>query len=83
MPTATTRRILAYLRDNVVAGVDTLADAREFIEVLDDVGAEERAFLRVAFHDEACMEFMYAKFVGAPRSRRDGSARRRMSSARV
>jgi hypothetical protein len=82
MISSSTLRILIYLRRNVVAGIETLGEAQEFIDVLEGVADEERTFLRLALSDRECLDFFYEKYARVPEgARRVDAARRRRAPA--
>ena len=58
MPTTRALKILGFLANNITSGVETVDEARDFIECLKELDEAERLFLNAALQNPETIGFL-------------------------
>ena len=62
MATRGVRNVLSFLRDNVKNGLESIDDARSFVESIEGLTENEGLFLKLALHSRSELEAAYARY---------------------
>ena len=73
------RNIYIFLRANIIKGLDTVQSARSFVEKMDGISENERAFLLLIFENRSTVDD-FAKQLEAEAKGRPGATRSRFES---